>query len=375
MDAIGHLAGGVAHDFNNLLMVISSYAELALDSLTPEHSLHRNICEILHAARRAADLTRQLLAFSRTQAQSLRLLDLNEVVQDLGRILPRLIREDIQLALIPGKDLGHIKADPIQMEQIIINLAVNARDAMPDGGVLTIETANARLDSDHAGRLVDVPPGNYVMLRVRDTGVGMDEAIQANVFEPFFTTKPRGKGTGLGLATVFGIVQDSGGQINLTSAPGEGTTVDIYLPAAPADSETEPQAPAHQSPGGGSETILLVEDDDRVRAITRRFLMAQGYLVLEAEDGYHALLVAHGHKGPIDLVITDVVMPRMGGLQFVAQLQDVRPDNRVLYMSGYTDGYLTQERLVGASLLNKPFSEDALLRRVRALLDQPRPAG
>ena len=375
MEAIGRLAGGVAHDFNNLLTVINGNCETLLRVLTPGDPRRPEIEDIRYAGRRAANLTNQLLAFTHQQVLHPRRLDLNQAVANVQAMLQRLIGEDIELAGRLARDVVPVWADDGLVEQVIFNLAANARDAMPDGGVLTIETANARLDSDHAGRLVDVPPGDYVMLRVRDTGVGMDEAIQANVFEPFFTTKPRGKGTGLGLATVFGIVQDSGGQINLTSAPGEGTTVDIYLPAAPADSETEPETQAHQSPGGGSETILLVEDDDRVRAITRRFLMGQGYLVLEAEDGYHALLVAHGHKGPIDLVITDVVMPRMGGLQFVAQLREVRPDSRVLYMSGYTDGYLTQERLVGASLLNKPFSEDALLRRVRALLDQPRPAG
>jgi CheY-like chemotaxis protein len=243
---------------------------------------------------------------------------------------------------------------------------------MPDGGVFSIETRNVHLDGGQSGRLVDVSPGDYVMLRVRDTGIGMDETVQANVFEPFFTTKPPGKGTGLGLATVFGIVQHSGGQINLTSAPGVGTTIDIYLPEAPADSEAEPAAPSDQSPAGGSETILLVEDDARVRAITRRFLMGQGYQVLEAEDGHHALLIAGGHKGDIDLVITDVVMPRMGGPQFVSRLEEVRPGSRVLYISGYTDGYVSQERLAGVAvaLLKKPFTEDALLRRVRTLLDQ-----
>jgi signal transduction histidine kinase/DNA-binding LacI/PurR family transcriptional regulator len=375
MEAIGRLAGGVAHDFNNLLTVINGNCDSLLRVLGPGDPRRPEIEEVRYAGRRAANLTNQLLAFTRQQVLHPRRLDLNQAVSNVQAILQRLIGEDIELSGRLAEDVVPVWADDGLVEQVIFNLAANARDAMPDGGVLTIETANAHLDIDHAGRLVDVPPGDYVKLRVRDTGIGMDEAIQANVFEPFFTTKPVGKGTGLGLATVFGIVQGSGGQINLTSAPGEGTTVDIYLPAAPAESETEPETPSHQSPRGGSETILLVEDDDQVRAVTRRFLMGQGYLVLEAEDGYQALLVARGHKGPIDLVVTDVVMPRMGGLQFVVQLQEVRPGNRVLYMSGYTDGYPTQEQLVGASLLKKPFSEDVLLRQVRALLDQPRPAG
>jgi signal transduction histidine kinase/DNA-binding LacI/PurR family transcriptional regulator len=371
MEAIGRLAGGVAHDFNNLLTVINGDCETLLRVLAPGDPRRPEIEDIRYAGRRAANLTNQLLAFTRQQVLHPRRLDLNQAVSNVQAMLRRLIGEDIELAGRLAEDVVPVWADNGLLEQVIFNLAANARDAMPDGGVLTIETANVQLDSDHSGRLIGVPAGDYVMLRLRDTGIGMDEAIQANVFEPFFTTKPQGKGTGLGLATVFGIVQDSGGQLNLTSAPGEGTTVDIYLPAAPVESETEPETPSNQSPRGGSETILLVEDDDRVRAITRRFLMAQGYLVLEADDGYQALLVAQGHKGPIDLVITDVVMPRMGGLQFVAQLQDFRPDSRVLYMSGYTDGYLTQEQLADAALLRKPFSEDALLRRVRALLDQP----
>jgi signal transduction histidine kinase len=375
MEAIGRLAGGVAHDFNNLLTVINGNCETLLRVLVPGDPRRPEVEDIRYAGARAANLTNQLLAFTRQQVLNPRRLDLNQAVSNVHGMLQRLIGEDIELAGQLSEDAVPVWADDGLVEQVIFNLAANARDAMPDGGVLAIETANAYLDSDHAGRLMDVPPGDYVMLRVRDTGIGMDDATQANIFEPFFTTKPQGKGTGLGLATVFGIVQDSGGQISLTSAPGAGTTIDIYFPAAPAESRTEPQAATHEPPRGGSETILLVEDDDRVRAITRRFLMGQGYLVLEADDGYQALLMAQGYKGPIDLVITDVVMPRMGGLQFVTKLQGVRPDSRVLYMSGYTDGYLTPEQLAGASLLNKPFSEDTLLRRVRALLDQPRPAG
>ena len=373
MEAIGRLAGGVAHDFNNLLTVINGNCETLLRVLSPHDPRRPELEDIRYAGGRAANLTNQLLAFTRQQVLHPRRLDLNEAVAAVQAMLQRLIGEDIELTATLPPDVVPVWADDGLVEQIIFNLAANARDAMPDGGVLSIETANTHLDGEQSGRLVDVPPGDYVRLRVRDTGIGMDETVQANVFEPFFTTKPPGKGTGLGLATVFGIVQHSGGQIDLTSAPGEGTTIDVYLPVAPAGSEVEPEVPQHQSPAGGSETILLVEDDARVRAITRRFLMAQGYQVLEAEDGHHALLVAAGHKGDVDLVITDVVMPRMGGPQFVSRLEELRPGCRVLYISGYTDGSVTQERLAGATvaLLKKPFTEHALLQRVRGLLDQP----
>jgi CheY-like chemotaxis protein len=286
-------------------------------------------------------------------------------------MLQRLIGEDIELTATLPENVAPVWADAGQLEQIIFNLAANARDAMPGGGVLTIQTGNAHLDGADSGRLVDVPPGDYVRLRIRDTGVGMDETIQANVFEPFFTTKPPGKGTGLGLATVFGIVQHSGGQIDLTSAPGEGTTIDVYLPRAPADARTVAEPPRREAPGGGTETVLLVEDDAQVRAVARRFLTAQGYSVLEADDGYDALRVAAEHPGRIDLVITDVVMPKLGGPQFVKRLEEIRPGSAVLYISGYTDGYVSRERLAGGTvaLLKKPFTEDALARRVRALLD------
>jgi len=376
MEAIGRLAGGVAHDFNNMLTAVFGYVDMLREELPADSRAQQDLAEVRKAAERAAALTKQLLAFSRQQVLEPVVLRPNELLEDLEKMLQRMIGEDVELtATLPG-DVVPVWADDGLVEQVIFNLAANARDAMPDGGVLSIETRNVRLDAGHSGRLVDVPAGDYVMLRIRDTGVGMDDTVQANVFEPFFTTKPPGKGTGLGLATVFGIVQHSGGQLNLTSAPGAGTTVDVYLPRAPAGVETEPEAPQHQPPGGGSETILLVEDDERVRAVTRRFLMGHGYLVLEADDGTQALLVARGHKATIDLVITDVVMPRMSGLQFVTRLREIRPDSRVLYISGYADGYVTQERLAGESvaLLKKPFTEEALLRRVRAVLDQPRQA-
>ncbi len=371
MEAIGRLAGGVAHDFNNLLTVINGNSDNLLRSLEPDHPCRPEVEDIRYAGERAANLTNQLLTFTRQQVLHPGRLDLNQAVANIQTMLRRLIGEDVELTAKLPDDVPPVWADAGQVEQIIFNLAANARDAMPDGGVLSIETGRAHLAGEHPGRLVDVPAGDYVVLRIRDTGVGMDETVQANVFEPFFTTKPPGKGTGLGLATVFGIVQHSGGQLNLTSAPGEGTTIEIFLPRAPAQVETPVEAPRPDSPEGGAETILLVEDDAQVRAVTRRFLARHGYQILEADDGHHALLVARGHRGPINLVITDVVMPRMGGPQFVKQLEQIRPGNAVLYISGYTDGYVDRERLAGATvaLLKKPFSEEALLRRVRALLD------
>jgi signal transduction histidine kinase/DNA-binding LacI/PurR family transcriptional regulator len=372
MEAIGRLAGGVAHDFNNLLTVINGNSDSLLRTLATDDPNRPEVEDIRYAGERAANLTNQLLAFTRQQVLHPGRLDLNKAVANIQAMLRRLIGEDIELTATLPPDVPAVWADAGQVEQIIFNLVANARDAMPGGGVLSIETGNAHLSGEQSGRLVGVPPGDYVMLRIRDTGVGMDETVQANVFEPFFTTKPPGKGTGLGLATVFGIVQHSGGQLTLTSAPGEGTTFEIFLPRAPAEVPTTTEAPRPDSPGGGgSETILLVEDDAQVRAVTRRFLARHGYQILEADDGHHALLVARGHPGPINLVITDVVMPRMGGPQFIKQLEEIRPGNAVLYISGYTDGYVDRERLAGATvaLLKKPFSEEALLRRVRALLD------
>jgi signal transduction histidine kinase/DNA-binding LacI/PurR family transcriptional regulator len=371
MEAIGRLAGGVAHDFNNLLTVINGNSDSLLRGLAAGASGRPELEDIRYAGERAANLTNQLLAFTRQQVLHPGRLDLNEAVRNIQTMLRRLIGEDVELTANLPPDVPPVWADAGQVEQILFNLAANARDAMPDGGVLSIETGLARLDRGSPGRLVDVSAGDYVLLRIRDTGVGMDETIQANVFEPFFTTKPPGKGTGLGLATVFGIVQHSGGQINLVSAPGEGTTIEVFLPLAPAEAQAPPPPLDHEAPDGGSETILLVEDDAQVRAITRRFLVRHGYHLLEAEDGQHALLVARAYRGPINLVVTDVVMPRMGGPQFVKQLEQIRPGNAVLYISGYTDGDVDRERLAGATvaLLKKPFSEEALLRRVRALLD------
>ena len=371
MDAIGQLAGGVAHDFNNLLMVISSYAELALDSLTPEHSLHRNMCEILHAARRAADLTRQLLAFSRAQAQSLRLLDLNEVVQDLGRILPRLIREDIQLALITGKDLGRIKADPVQMEQIIINLAVNARDAMPDGGKLTIETSSVHLDEAYAHRRPIVPPGDYVLLTVTDSGQGIPAEHLPHIFEPFFTTKQEGKGTGLGLATVYGIVKQSAGFIWVYSEAGLGTTFKIYFPEAVGKRCGPLPSQRTDTYARGSETILYVEDEEAVRVPACEFLVRCGYKVLSASSGAEAIQVAANYADEIRLMITDVIMPGISGTETAEQVRGSRPQMKVLYVSGYGHPTLFRHGIhdLQPVFLEKPFTLKTLASRVRTILD------
>jgi two-component system, cell cycle sensor histidine kinase and response regulator CckA len=376
MDAIGQLAGGVAHDFNNLLMVVSSYAELALDSLTPEHSLHRNIREILHAARRAADLTRQLLAFSRTQAQSLRLLDLNEVVQDLGRILPRVIREDIELALVTSKDLGRIKADPVQMEQIIINLAVNARDAMPVGGKLTIETASVHLDDAYVHLRPIVPPGDYVLLTITDSGLGIPPEHLPHIFEPFFTTKQEGKGTGLGLATVYGIVKQSGGFIWVYSEPGLGTTFKIYFPRVAEKQPRVTAPPRADSYARGSETILYVEDEEAVRLPSCEFLTRCGYKVLPAPCGTDAIEIAGNYAEEIHLMITDVIMPGISGTETAEQLVTLRPKMKVLYVSGYGHPTLLRHGIQDLQpvFLEKPFTLKALASRVREILDANSPS-
>jgi CheY-like chemotaxis protein len=370
MDAIGQLAGGVAHDFNNLLMVISSYAELALEPLAPEHPLHRNFEEILKAARRAADLTRQLLAFSRKQMQSLQVLDFNNVLQDLGRMLPRLIGEDIQLELICGADLGKVKADPVQIEQIIMNLAANARDAMPQGGKLTLETTNVHLDEAYVHRRPIVPLGHYVLLTVTDSGHGIPPEHLPHIFEPFFTTKEEGKGTGLGLATVYGIVKQNGGFIWVYSEPGMGTTFKIYLPEVEMyASKSEPAERLLDSPKG-NETLLLVEDEEAVRLPECEFLRFCGYTVLEAHDGRHALEVARAYDGNIHLMITDVVMPHMSGGEAATELRKERGSMKVLYVSGYANPTVLQHGVNNsdATLLQKPFTLKLLAQKVRQAL-------
>jgi two-component system, cell cycle sensor histidine kinase and response regulator CckA len=372
MDAIGRLAGGVAHDFNNLLMVISSYAELMLDSLTPQHPLRRNVDEIQKASRRAADLTRQLLAFGRKQMQTLQVLNLNLLIEDFNKMLPRLIGEDIELVFLPGDKLGRIKADPVQVEQIVMNLVANARDAMPKGGKLTIETANVRLDEAFAQEHAIVPPGDYVLLTVGDSGLGIDPEHMPHIFEPFYSTKEEGKGTGLGLATVYGIVKQNSGFIWVYSEPRMGTTFEIYFPRV-RQTKLAPQPPTVvESCPRGCETLLLAEDEAAVRQSTREFLSMSGYVILEAKNGTEALALARSYKGTIDLMIADVVMPQMGGAKLAAELATERPTMRVLFVSGYAETTFQRHGTIdlGARFLQKPFSLKTLARKIREVIDE-----
>lgn len=371
MDAIGRLAGGVAHDFNNLLMVISAYAELMQDSLAPEHPLLRNVHEIMKASRRAADLTRQLLAFGRKQMQALQLLDLNQVLKEISKMLPRLIGEDIQLNMVHGRNIGWVKADPLQIEQIVMNLAANARDAMPEGGKLTIETANIALDESYIQRHSIVPIGDYVLLAVTDTGQGIAPEHLSHIFEPFYTTKAEGKGTGLGLATVYGIVKQNGGFIWVYSEPGLGTTFKVYLPRVKKDAGvTKTTVRSVQEVPRGVETILLVEDETAVRQSTAQFLRQNGYTVVEAKDGENALHVARNHAGTIDLMITDVVMPRLGGAKLAAHLTSTHPTMKVLFVSGYAETTVLRHGAIDVTnnFLQKPFGLRSLAVKIRQVL-------
>jgi PAS domain S-box-containing protein len=372
MEAIGNLAGGVAHDFNNLLTVILASTELLATNRDPDAPGDADLKAIEEAAQRAATLTRQLLAFGRKQILQPTLVDLNEVVSKIERILRRLIGEDVDLTVAAATSLGLVLVDPGQAEQIIMNLAINSRDAMPTGGKLTIETADVTLDEGYAATHVGVTPGPHVMLAVSDTGVGMDAATQSRIFEPFFTTKEPGKGTGLGLSTVFGIVRQSGGAIDVTSEVGKGTTFKVYFPRSGARRrERAPSPPSGVASLGGTETILLVEDDKLVRGLARKLLVRAGYHVLEAESASEALALSERHASPIDLLLTDVVMPRMGGRQLADKLLEGRPGTKVMFMSGYTDDSIIRHGVMesGIALLQKPFTRDSLLRRVRELLD------
>jgi two-component system cell cycle sensor histidine kinase/response regulator CckA len=372
MDAIGRLAGGVAHDFNNLLLVISAYAELMLDSLGENDPLRRNVAEIMGASRRAADLTRQLLAFGRKQMQSLQILDLNTVIGEITGMLPRLIGEDIELVFAPGKDLGKVKADPTQIEQIVMNLAANARDAMPGGGTLSIETAMVRVDESYVQRHAIVPPGDYVLLTVTDSGQGIASKHLAHIFEPFYTTKEAGKGTGLGLATVYGIVKQNGGFVWVYSEPGLGTTFKVYLPQVQGLSCEVPIAKLAEGSPRGCETLLLVEDETSVRLASSQFLTRSGYSVLEASNGEEALRVSRAHAGRIDLMITDVVMPKMGGPMLAEWLADERPNMKVLFVSGYAENPVLRHGKIDVTtrFLQKPFSGKMLARKVREVVEE-----
>jgi PAS domain S-box-containing protein len=379
MEAVGRLAGGVAHDFNNLLTVITGRSVLLLGRLKADDPMRRSVEQIQKTADRAAALTRQLLAFSRKQVLQRQNLDLNRTVEDIAAMLRRLIGEDIDLLLTLGPDAGMVNADPGQLEQALMNLAVNARDAMPSGGTLGLETGRAQLDAPPPDRPEALPAGSYAVLRVMDTGIGMDAATMARIFEPFFTTKEPGKGTGLGLSMVHGVVRQHGGEVRVRSVVGGGTTFEIYLPqiqAAPAAGETV-EAPAR--PETGRETILLVEDEEDVRALAREVLERQGYTVLEAADGAQALQVHEQEGARIDLILTDVVMPRMSGRELVDRVRATRPAMPVLYMSGYTEDAILRHGVRDASilLLGKPFTPADLVRKIREVLDKPpaQPAG
>lgn len=375
MEAVGRLAGGVAHDFNNLLMVIKGHTELLLNSALQSEQAARKIEQIDRAADRATTLTRQLLAFSRMQVLQPRVMNLNSVVEDMGKLLPRLIGEDIDLLIQMATDLGRIRADASQMEQIIMNLAVNARDAMPNGGRLVIETSNAELDKVYNATHPIVKPGNYVCLAVSDTGTGMDAETQTHIFEPFFTTKEQGKGTGLGLSTVYGVVKQSGGFIWVYSEMGKGTCFKIYLPRVEEPEEKAGGAlPLGEMPRG-TETILLAEDEQDVREVAREFLESGGYTVIEARDGRDALRIAAAHPGKIALLMTDMVMPGMTGQELAGRLQQKNADLRVMYMSGYSEHAAaeTAQAEPSVKLLTKPFSRSAVLRAVReALSSEPK---
>jgi PAS domain S-box-containing protein len=370
MAGVGQLAGGIAHDFNNLLTVIGGRSQLALATLPPADRLRRDLELIKKTADRAAALTRQLLVFSRKQSLEPRVVDPNDVVSQAANLLRQVIGEDIELVFVPAGDLGRVRVDPGQLEQVIVNLAVNARDAMPDGGRLTIETSNVALDADYAGRHVGLTPGPYVMVAVSDNGVGMDAATRARIFEPFFTTKGPGKGTGLGLATVYGIVKQSDGHIRVYSEPGVGTVFKIYLVRTDAPPEAEPSRDTTLP--RGTETILLVEDDEEVRGLAQEVLETLGYTVLAVTSAADAVLVAERHVGLIDLLLTDVVMPRTGGGELAKAVTAARPETRILFMSGYTDDAIVRHGVLeeGVQLLEKPFTPEALAVKVRTVLNR-----
>ncbi len=358
MEAVGRLAGGIAHDFNNVLSVILSYAEMMRETLPEDDPNYSDVIEIGTAARRASDLTRQLLAFSRQQVLQPKIIDLNVAVAAMENMLRRLLGADVELRTEPAAALWMLEADTGQIEQVVMNLAVNARDAMPDGGTLTLSTRNAVVETAN-----DLPIGSYVMLTVRDTGIGMDASTLGRIFEPFFTTKEAGKGTGLGLATVFGIVKQSGGHVTVESEPNEGTTFNIFLPRVNRVADVRVlRRPS--TPAPGNETVLVVDDDDQVRTVVRAILQRSGYVVLDAASGEDALAIARGHTGEIALLLADMIMPRMKGHELAARLKSTRPSMHVLFMSGYTNDLLAQTN----AYLKKPFTPASLTQTIRDVL-------
>ncbi|HVH68611.1 MAG TPA: PAS domain S-box protein [Gemmatimonadales bacterium] len=373
MEAVGRLAGGIAHDFNNILTAITGYADLLLDDLSPADPRRQDVAEVRKASERAAGLTRQLLAFSRQQVLQPKIIDINALVGDLEKMLGRLLGEDVELSTRLDPAAGRVKADAGQLEQVLMNLAVNARDAMPQGGRLMLETSNADLSAGYAADHYPAQPGPYVMIAVTDTGTGMSEETQAHMFEPFFTTKEKGKGTGLGLATVYGIVKQSGGFIWVYSELGHGSTFKIYLPrVADATERAGATAPPLERAPRGTETVLLAEDETPVRAIARQVLERQGYTVLEAPTAEKALAIAAQYSGAIHLLLTDVIMPGMNGRELATRLAHVRPETRVIFMSGYTDDTVMRHGVLelGSTYVQKPFAPDAIARKVREVLDR-----
>ena len=377
LESIGQLAGGIAHDFNNLMTPIIGYAQMGLTTLPEEYRERVYLEEILKAADRATNLIQQLLAFSRRQVVELQVIDLNSLLVNIDMMLQRLIGEDVELVILPSENLGAVKVDPTQIEQVVVNLAVNARDAMPEGGTLIVETSNIEFGEEELNNHPDMAAGPYVMFAVSDTGHGMSEAVKAHLFEPFYTPKEKGKGTGLGLSTCYGIIAQNKGYIWVYSEIGSGTTFKIYLPSSdvmPQGTERPSGVKSNELPRG-SETVLLVEDEEQVRVLAARVLRQQGYTVLQASNGVEALSIASRHAdGEIDLLLTDVVMPLIGGRELSIKLRDIHPNVRVIYTSGYTDEAVIRHGMLkpGTDFVQKPYSLAGLTQKIRSVLDEPR---